>query len=429
MRTHDRVYALVDCRNFYVSCERVFDPSLEGRPVVVLSNNDGCVVARSEEAKKLKIKMGEARHECDDLLRHFNVAMLSSNYELYGDLSRRITAILERFCPDVERYSIDECFLQFTGPPRKPWPELGRSIRDRVFQWTGVPVRVGFAKTKTLAKIAQTVAKRYNDGIADLTDAPDLDEVLESVPIEDVWGIGRRRVPMLKRHDIRTARDLRDADDGWLRTQLTITGLRTAFELRGIPCLELEDPPPPRRSLISSRGFGRVVTDLESLLEAAAMHATRAVARLRRQEATAGVIEVFITTNRFANVPQYAAAAVEYLGRATDFTPDFVAAAQRAVARIYKPEFRYHKLGVTLLELRPATVEQQNLIHAPLTERQMAAQRAMDAINARFGPETLRMAAEGKKNQPWRMRLAHRTPRYTTRWNELLVIRDRSARS
>lgn len=421
---NDRVYALVDCRNFYVSCERIFRPSLEGRPVVVLANNDGVVVARSEEAKRLKIKMGQPRFEWEEMARHFNIAVLSSNYALYGDLSRRLVALLERFCPDVERYSIDECFLELKKGQKGPLKEFGLEIRDRIFQWTGLPVRVGFGKSKTLAKIAQTVAKRYNDGIVDLTEGVDLDEVLESVPVEDVWGIGRRSVPKLKRNGIRTARELRDADDGWLRTQLTITGLRTVFELRGIACIELEDPPAPRRNLMSCRGFGKTVGDLESLLQAAALHATRAAARLRRQEMTAGAIEVFIETNRFSKSPQFSAVTIEYLGRFTDFTPDLVEAARRAVTRIYRPKFNYHRLGVMVLDTRPAQIEQPNLIHAALTERQKAAQRAMDKINVRFGPGTVRTAAEGADGAVWRMKAASRTPRYTTRWDELLVIGD-----
>lgn len=418
----DRYFAIVDAVNFFVSCERVFDPSLADRPVIVLSSNDGNLISRSEEAKRLRLKMSEPFHECEDLIRHFDVAVRSSNFELYGSFSQRIWSILETFCADVEQYSIDECFLEFRRPPKEGWLKLGKEIQQRILKFTGLSVRVGFGRTKTLAKIAQRIAKRYNEGIFDLTDSSQISDILTSVPVEEVWGIGPRKVPMLHRNDIKTARELRDADNAWLRDRLTVTGLRTALELRGISCINLDEPPPPRQSIVSSRAFGRRVTDLEPILEAAAAAATRAAARLRKQESTARILQVFISTNRLAKVPQYSAGTVEYLGRQTDFTPDLVAAAQRAASRIFRSGYFFHRLGVMLLELRPAQPGQPHLFYSSLTERQRKAQSAVDALNRRFGPDTVRTAAEGRTDQTWRVNAAYRSPRYMTRWEELLVV-------
>ena len=301
------VFALVDCNNFYASCERVFNPMLEGEPVVVLSNNDGLVVARSNEAKALGIGMGVPEFQIRPLLRAHHVRVLSSNYTLYGDMSQRVMETLETFCPDLEVYSIDEAFLSLVGFERHDLTEYGRQIRRMVKQWTGIPVSVGIAETKTLAKIANRIAKRTPDlgGMFDLLDCSDRETVLDRVAVEDVWGIGRNHARVLNQHGITTALQLRGVDDQWIRKRMGIVGLRLVMELRGVSCLDLEQCPAPKQSLTCSRAFGTLIHTLAEMEEAISVYTSRVAEKLRRERLAATVLTVCLTTNEFKEGPQY----------------------------------------------------------------------------------------------------------------------------
>jgi DNA polymerase V len=419
----NEVIALVDCDCFYVSCERVFNPKLESRPVVVLSNNDGCVVARSKEAKALGIPMGAPRFQWEDVFCRHDVSVFSSNYELYGDLSRRVMDTLGQFSPEVEIYSIDEAFLRFPADGRTPCEAIAAQIRRRVKQYTGVPVSIGIGPTKTLAKVATEFAKKkgeYN-GVFDITDHTSFDDFLEKLPVGDVWGVGRRYSELLTRNEIRTARELRDAPDRWIRKQMTVVGLRTVWELRGIQCIPLELAPQPKQSIVCSRSFGRAVETLTEMKEAVASYMSRAAERLRRQSSVASSIQVFIETNRFNSDSQYANAITLQLDQPTAFTPELVRAAACAVERIFKPGYRYKRAGVMLLGIAPQDQAQYGLFSRPYSEREKRMMEAIDQINAKFGKGTIKVAATGLKKL-WEMRCNLRSPRFTTRWSELPVV-------
>jgi DNA polymerase V len=295
------VIALVDCNNFYASCERVFNPKLRNKPVVVLSNNDGCVVARSDEAKALGIPGGIPAFKIDHLLRSGEVFACSSNYALYGDMSRRVMETLLHFTPGIEVYSIDEAFLNLSGFARGSLADYGRLIRRTVIRWTGIPVSIGIAETKALAKIANRLAKKSPkaEGVLDLTASLYQEKALAVTDVEDVWGIGRRYAKFLKKHGIETALDLRNAEDSWVKKHLSVVGLRLVKELRGVPCISLEVDLPAKKEICVSRSFGKPVTSVWEMREAVAMYATRAGEKLRMECSAAGVIMVFMMTNRF----------------------------------------------------------------------------------------------------------------------------------
>ena len=295
------IFALVDCNNFYASCERVFNPKLEGKPIVVLSNNDGCVVARSNEAKALGIGMGVPEFQIRPLLRAHHVQVFSSNYTLYGDLSQRVMETLEQFCPDVEIYSIDEAFLGLSGFTSRNLTDYGRTMCSTVKRWTGIPVSVGIAETKTLAKIANRVAKRTPDtgGVFDLLVCPDRDALLGRIAVQDVWGIGPNHARCLAQYGITTALQLRQVDDQWVRKHMGIVGLRLVMELRGVSCLDLEQCPSPKQGLTCSRAFGKPISTLTEMEEAISSYASRVAEKLRGERLAATVLTVFLTTNEF----------------------------------------------------------------------------------------------------------------------------------
>ena len=417
------MFALVDCNNFYVSCERVFNPKLEGRPVVVLSNNDGCVVSRSPEAKALGINTGTPFFECRDRILRCGGVILSSNYTLYGDMSRRVMDTLSTFAPNIEVYSIDEAFLSLSGFERFGLGDYGRQIRDRVRKWTGIPVTVGIAPTKTLAKAANHYAKKHDElhGVCCAQDSS-LDDILQFTEVEEVWGVGGRHGKMLRRHGITNARQLRDADDRWVVKRMTVVGLRTVWELRGTSALELDEVPAPRKDIISSRSFGRPVECLEELEEALASYVVRAAEKLRRQGSLASVLSVSLSTNRFGKGPQYTNSATCSLQPPTNSTPELMDHARRPLQRIYRPGYRFSKTSVMLSGLSPAKHRPFHLFGtAPNEGRRTALMGTVDALNKRFQRKTVTFAAEGLQ-QPWRMKQEHLSPRYTTRWDELPVV-------
>ncbi len=409
--------ALVDCNNFYVSCERVFDPRLCGVPVVVLSNNDGCVIARSNEAKALGIPMGTPFFKVRDLVRRHGVRVFSSNYALYGDMSERVMLTLGEATPDVEVYSIDEAFVRLHAS------DEAAGLRRRVLRDTGIPTSIGVGPTKTLAKAANRFAKkRATCGVFDLSAGGDVDDLLADLPVADVWGIGRRWAAKLCAAGLPTARHLRDADDQWVRRHLNVTGLRTVHELRGIPCIPFEEMPVERKTVTCSRSFGEPVERLGPIREAVAHYAAQAAAKLRREGLAAAILRVFVTTKYYGEEPHRTGLYTLTLPRPTAFAPDLVRYAKLGLERAYRPGYAYRKAGVQLMGLSPADRVQGNLFVAADPRRQARLMAMMDRVNRRFGRGTLFLAAEGT-GRSWAMRQARRSPRYTTRWDELALVR------
>ncbi len=420
--------ALVDCNNFFVSCERVFNPALEGKPVVVLSNNDGCAVARSNEVKALGVKMAAPWYQLRDLARRHGIVALSSNYELYADMSNRVMTILSAFSPRQEVYSIDECFLDLDGLEHRDLTRYGQEIRQRVRQWVGMPVCVGIAASKTLAKLANHVAKKQAawNSVCDFgtLNAVALDELLDGIEVGEVWGVGRRTQERLGRMGIHSVLALKRADTGLIRQRFSVTLERTVRELRGIPCLALEELTPTNRQIISSRSFGTPVTSLQELSEAVATYVSRAAEKLRSQQAVAGAIQVYIRTNPHReDDPQYSNSMVLPLGTASSDTSRLVRAAQWGLRRIFRQGYRYAKAGVMLMDISPTDNVQQSLFGASENDGKSARlMQALDAINRRMGQNTLFLAGAGVEKR-WRMRRGNKSPGYTTEWGEVALAR------
>jgi DNA polymerase V len=421
------IFALVDCNNFYASCERLFNPRLIGRPIIVLSNNDGCVIARSNEAKAAGIAMGQPFHECASLIRRHQIAVFSANFGLYGDLSHRVMQTLERFTPTVEVYSIDEAFLILPAQSGEDPVPLAHRIRQTIRRETGIPVSIGIGPTRVLAKLANKIAKRTPalDGVSDLTPLPHRNDCLTRTAVEEIWGIGSHLTRRLAAIGIRTAADLRDADPARIQTVLTVQGTRIVHELRGRACIDLDDLSVPRKSLTCSRSFGRPVTGLDELREAVVAYVSRAAEKLRAQHSLAEVVQVYIRTNPFQpSAPQYGAAATLRLPEPSDHTPTLAAVAGRAVATIYRPGYVYHKAAVLFFGLCPRDHRPRDLFasHSAADEiRQTRLMTALDSLNAAFGRHTVQLASAGLE-QPWKMRQNHRSLSFTTRWTELPVV-------
>jgi len=411
------VFALVDCNNFYVSCERVFNPKLEGKPVVVLSNNDGCVVARSNEAKALGIGMGVAAFEAANVIKKHNVEVFSSNYTLYADMSSRVMETLSTFTPGMEVYSIDEAFLNLAGIGGS-LVDHGRRIRQTVKKWTGMPVSIGIARTKTMAKIANHLAKRHGqfDGVLDFTTLANPEQVLAEVPVEKVWGIGIKMTIVLKRAGINTALDLSRADINWIRNKFGVVGVRTVYELRGDCCYGLEQNPPAKKSLVVSRMFGVPIESIEELKEAAASYAARAGERLREHKLAAGAMSVFVTTSRFIKDRYFNSHTVEFAVSTSD-TTELIRAALLSIEKLYRRNCRFKKCGVILTGLVPENRVQRCLFDDVNRTKSARLMRVVDAINAKVD-SPIHWAAEGLI-QNWQVKFLRRSKRFTTSWNEL----------
>jgi DNA polymerase V len=412
--------ALVDANNFYASCEAEFQPKLSGLAIVVLSNNDGCVVARSPEAKSLGIKMGEPVFKIKHLIQEKEIRVFSSNYSLYGDMSQRVMVSLSEFTPDIEFYSIDEAFLDLSGFECKDLAEYGQQIRDCVKQWTGITVSIGIGPTKTLSKIANRVAKKSGCGVCNLAQT-DVGEILSATDVADVWGIGRRYAKSLRSHGIETALQLKEADPTWAKKCYSVVMQRTILELRGYSCLSVELAPPSRQSITVSRSFSRPVTELQELKEAIATHLSRAAEKLRLYRLTANVLQVFALTSRFRD-NYYSNGVTVSLPVATQDTAELLFYALHGTETIFRPGLLFKKAGVLLLELQPETIVQGHLFEQRNTERSKLLMQTLDNLNRQFGARTVQYAAAGLK-KGWGMKQEQRSPRWTTRWNELLVVR------
>lgn len=422
------IFALVDVNNFYVSCERAFNPNLVNRPVVVLSNNDGCAVARSNEVKALGIKMGTPWFQLKDLAKQYHIIALSSNYTLYGDMSDRVMSILRDFSPHVEVYSIDECFLGLQGLG-KLWStatDMGQSIRNRVRQWTSLPVCVGFGATKTLAKLANHIAKKQAvfNGVCDLASMPSsqLDALLSTIEVGEVWGVGRRISQHLNTAEIRTVKALRDAPLSWLRAKFGVVMERIGYELRGISCLELEEVSAPRKQIVSSRSFGQLIYSHTELSESVAYYISSAAEKLRRQRSVCNAIQVFIQTNPFREQDkQYSNCITIPLPNASSDTCLLVRAALFGLRHIYRKGYAYKKAGVILTGIDPIELHQESLFTSHGTgknsERLM---NVMDKLNQKYGRSTVSVFSAGTKKS-WNMRREIMSPCYTTNWNDVPI--------
>ncbi len=418
-------FALVDCNNFYVSCERAFNPKLEGKPVVVLSNNDGCAVARSAEVKALGIKMAEPWFKIEKLAKQHGVIAYSSNYALYGDMSARVMSLLSTFSPKQEIYSIDECFLDLDGFDPSSLIAYGQKIRNAVKQNVGIPVCVGIADTKTLAKLANHCAKKGYAGENSVCDFGRLtdwqrSDLFTKIPVGDVWGVGRRTTEGLQNMGINTVEDLRCADTEYIRQQFSIVLERTVKELNGIRCIELDEVGTARQQIIVSRSFGTPVMNLDDLSESVAYFTTLAAEKLRHDRSVTSTLCVQIRTNPFSEKePQYQSAKVITLPSPTDDTLKLVNAAMRGLNAIYRSGFRYKKSGVLLMALQPKESVQPTLLdyHAEQSKSDNM-MRVMDRINSKMGAGTLSLAASGIAKR-WAMRRESKSPSYTTEWSEL----------
>lgn len=417
------MFVLVDCNSFYASCERVFRPDLRGKAVAVLSNNDGCIVARSAEAKALNMPMGIPYFKMKSLIAQQGVTVFSSNYGLYGDLSQRVMRTLARFAPHMEVYSIDEAFLDLRGYDRYDLTRYGRRIRDMVGKWTGIPVSVGIGETKTLAKIANKVAKKSPTagGVLDLSALPNRELALSAVRVEDVWGVGHRWAKKLRAQGIHTALALSRAEDGWIRREMGVVGLRTVWELRGTSCIPLNEAPPPKQGISSSRSFGRPVETQSELEEALVTYVSRAAEKLRAQDSVTGLLTIYITTGRFGEGPHYTNSESQELLTPTSDTLKLARLVRSSLKRIYRKGFRYKKAGVLLDAIQPRTGRTPSLLDQE-EETPDRLLQVMDSLNRNMGQGTVQLAGAGL-DPAWEMRRSLRSPRYTTSWDELPRVR------
>lgn len=419
------VWGLCDINAAYVAFERVFMPALENRPVVVLSNNDGSIIARSAEAKRAGLAMGEPWHLVRDT-KGKGVIALSSNYTLYGDMSARAVSVLRSMCPRLEVYSIDEVFVESVGIPN--CTEFGQQIKDRMRDWLGLPVCVGFGASKGRAKFANKCAKKRPElrGVFDL-ETLSLDEqsaLMAQFPVDEAWGVGRRLAPQLAELGIHTIKDLRDADSRRIRERFSVVLQRTVDELKGISCLPLEEVSAPQKQIMCSRSFGKEVTSKAEMLQAALAYVSRAAEKLRAQRAIAGTLYVFVETNFFReDRPRYAKGITIPLPEPTDDTLCLAGFVSIAIERLFRPGFHYKKVGTMLGELRPRAERQRSLFEdVPGQERRQRLNNALDRINQRFGRDTVVLAGAGVPVQrAWKMRRARLTPAYTTSWDDLPV--------
>ena len=416
--------ALIDCNSFYASCERIFNPKLLGKPIVVLSNNDGCIITRSAEAKALGIKMGEPYFKAKKIIEKNNVKVFSSNYSLYGDISQRVMEILLGFSPEVEIYSIDEAFLNFKGFKNHESLTYCKHIRQTITQWVGIPVCIGVGSTKTLSKIANHLAKKEADyeGICILKGDEKIEEALNRIEIGDVWGIGRRLSKFLRNYEVRTAKQFAFLDRRWIRKNMGVVGEKIQLELCGVSCLDLELLPSPKKSCCVSRSFSRPIEKIEELQESIANYGSRVAEKIREEGLIAQSMSIFVLTNHFnKKEKQYSSSIKLQLDYPTSDSKLIVKRAVEGIKRIYKEGYRYKKAGIILYELHSSSSVRGLLDYdKPRTDSLM---RSLDEINYRYGSATLRLAAEGIRRS-WHMRREKVSPCYTTSFDQLMIVKS-----
>ena len=398
-----RKLALVDCNSFYVSCERLFNPKIRRKPVVVLSNNDGCVISRSNEAKALGIKMGEPYFKTKDIIIKNKVEVFSSNYSLYGDLSRRVMRTLKRFNSEIEVYSIDEAFLDLSNFPDNEVEKIGKEIRETVLQWTGIPTSVGIAKTKTLSKIANHIAKKKISGVVSLIGVENIDPILEKIDINDVWGVGRQLTKFYQKNGIYNAKQLKNKSNTWIKKSSNVLGSRTAMELRGIPCINLETTTTKRKSCVVSRSFGKRVEKFQELKEAVANYCLNASEKVRSESLVAKAITIFVRTSPFQrNYGYYSNAETVDFPIATNNSIEIVKTAVNILEKIFKNGYQYQKAGVMLTGLCDDD-RKKNLFSSEKDEKINSLMRSIDNTNYRYGRSTLSLASAGVQKK-WNMK-------------------------
>lgn len=415
--------ALVDCNNFYASCERVFDPRLEGKPIVILSNNDGCVISRSDEAKALGIEMGTPAFMREDFFEANNVHVFSSNYILYGSLSERVIKTLQHFTPALEMYSIDEAFLDLTNR-NDNLEDLAKKIKHSVKQNLGIPVTVGIAPTKTLAKMANRFAKKTKKqkGIHVLDSEEKINEVLNFTGVGEIWGIGAQYTKLLLSHGIITAMDLTTSNEEWVRKNMHVVGQRTLNELKGIPCISLEDIIPKKKNICVARGFGKLLTEIKEIEEAMANYVSIIAKKLRNEDQCCREIHVFLQTNVHRRQDkQYFQSVNMQLPVATSSSFELIHAANEALSIIFKPGYNYNKCGCIAIDLVPANQVQYSMYDRMDRAKDKQLMTAVDKMNNRFGKDLVKFARQGY-GKKWKLRQSKLSPCYTTRIDEILTI-------
>ena len=418
------MFGLCDCNNFFVSCERVFDPSLNNRPVVVLSNNDGCVVSRSNEAKAIGIKMGQPLYQIRDFVKRHNIAVRSSNYHLYGDMSKRVMATLKQHIPFIEIYSIDEAFLQLDGIPAERLKAFGEEVARIVRHNTGIPVSIGISHTKTLAKIASKLCKKYPklNSACFMQRDEDIAKVLDKFSIADVWGIGRRHYRMLNECGIKSAAQFKALSREWVQNRMGITGVRTWQELHGTPCIEFSHEQADKQSITVSRSFSKELYDINELYETITTFAGIAAEKLRKQQSVAQELQVFIITNRHRDdQPQYYECGQVQFPTATDSTLEIVKAATTELQRIFRKGYGYKKSGVRLSRITPANAVQTSLFDTVDRPKHKRLMETIDRINAGMGRESVKLVSQGTITD--HTNREYLSPQYTTRWEDILVVK------
>ena len=418
----DKVFALIDCNAFYVSCERVFNPKLNNRPVVALSNNDGCIISRSKEAKALGIKMGVPLFKVKDIVEKEKVVVFSSNYTLYADMSRRVMNIISSSSPYTEIYSIDEAFVELSSLP-VDYESYAHQLRQTILQHTGIPVSIGIASTKTLAKVANHKAKKDDslNGVCSLVNYNNIDQILELTEVGDVWGVGRRLSKKLINHGIHNAKLLKNCSDSWIRKMMSVNGLKTITELRGISCIPLEEYSMTRKSCCTTRSFGKLLTNLEDIEQAVTTFARRAAERIRSESLAASCVSVFVRTNPFdKKSAYYSNGASRTLSHPTHDSITIIETSLLLTKRIFKNNYQYKKAGVLLSGLCDDSEIQETLFEKNYNQNSDL-MSAIDAINYRYGRDTLQMASECKVGN-WKQKRENCTRNYTTQIDRLLLV-------
>jgi DNA polymerase V len=421
-----RVFALVDCDNFYVSCERVFNPKLKGKPVVVLSNNDGCVISRSNEVKELGIPMGAPMFKYEDMIKKYKIEVLSSNFTLYGDMSRRVMEILKSMCPDIEIYSIDEAFLSFDYFTLHDIDDYIKKIREKVLKWTGIPISIGVGETKSLAKIATKLAKKRKElnGTFNIIGRSDVDEILKKIEIRDIWGIGPRFEEFLKKNEVYTAYDYKYLPFDWVKKHLKTVGLRILLELNGIPCIEMEFIEKPRKTICTSRSFGKDLEDFKDLKEAISTFITISSEKLRKQKSLAKILSVFVMSNPFKEGERYYKMSTVYLEKPTANTSELIERGVEELRKIYKKGILYKKAGVVLSGLIDENEQQLSFfISSYKGSKEENLMKTIDLINKKIGRDSIFPGINGIE-KPYKMRQLKRSKNYTTRWEEILIVKS-----
>lgn len=417
--------ALIDCNNFYVSCERAFNPRLNNKPVIVLSNNDGCAIARSDEAKALGIEMGTPAFQIQDLIKQKGVQVYSSNYTLYGDMSARVMQVIKEFVPRTEVYSIDEIFADLSALKYADLTALAKEIREAILRCTGIPVSIGIAPTKTLAKMANRYAKktRPDEGVFCADEAWKTSDMLSFTKVGDVWGIGREHAKLLTTNGFLTAADFTKAPGDWVRRQLAVVGVRTQTELKGTVCLRWEEGAKAKQNICTSRGFGKLTTSKREVQQAVATFTSSCAQKLRRQNSCATRIQVFIQTNvhRRQDEQYFHSVTLDVLSP-TNSTKELLKYAMTALNMIYRPGYKYNKTGVAVLDVVPATQLQLSFFAKDHREKDTAAMRAVDSVNKAYGKDVVRIARQ-EFNKKWKLRQEHLSPCYTTRFDQLMIVK------